>query len=61
MNEDMQLQEMVRNGFISESPEKTGHWRLTDKGRKAFEKMVASDPKFYAKEFPEWVKIDWIH
>jgi DNA-binding MarR family transcriptional regulator len=61
MSEDTTLEQMVEQGFIEKSPRIEGRWCLTEKGRAAFEKMVASDPKFYAKEFPEWITIDFIH
>lgn len=60
MSEDMTLAMMVDAGYI-EQADKKGRWRLTPKGRAAFEKMVASDPKFYQKEFPDWIKIEWIN
>ncbi len=58
MNEDMDLQMMIDAGYLEHGAK--GLWRLTPKGKAAFERLVESDPKFYAKEFPEWVKIEWI-
>lgn len=59
MSEDMTIEQMVSAGFIHQVSK--DRWQLTEKGQKAFEKWVAEDPARTAKEFPEWVKIEWVH
>lgn len=61
MSEDMTLEMMVDAGYIERSKKAKNLWSLTKKGRVAFQKLVESDPKFYAREFPDWIKIDWVN
>lgn len=61
MSEDMTLEMMVSKGFVEKIPGKKDLWRMTDKGRTAFEDLCKAKPELMAKTFPEWVKIDWVH
>jgi hypothetical protein len=61
MTEDTSIEQMVALGFVEESKQFRGRWKLTDKGRAAFEDFVRNNPDLAAAEFPEWVKIEWVH
>lgn len=53
------LQQMLDEGFAVKRPD--GKFDLTPKGIQEFKEMVASDPKFYANAFPDWVRKEWLH
>ena len=61
MSEDMTLEMMVSSGYVEKIPGKKDLWRMTEKGRTAFEALCRKNPELMAAEFPDWVKIDWVH